>query len=666
MTEDATKNLPADVPPATDTPPAQEELASPPMPGRTPPQQSVENIPISFAGRAGTGAIHVDTSTEHATPDTPSPSAVPQSDSASLSTDDIPITLAPLNPQPASTAPVPSDTPPAIPVKAGPAENSFRALGFLALLSLAILLAVQQATSIYLPSLFTPSEIATASLYEKMLAAGQWLVPPHTDALPAALPVYFWFVRLVDAIPSVDANYIYPLVSALSAFVALAGVYTLGLAIGFGNRVAFAAGLLLLASTGFTTLAHFLSPHLFFTGLLAFSMACLYRGWVSRLSYIWMAAGFILAGLSTLTGGLMGLIIPLLTSLIFVIWRGSFRRAHQLDAVFGFALLLIILLGWLGAIILLTGESTYLYTLTRQLFAPFLIPLWPPQDPWWLYLVRLPAALMPWVLVVLFVPWGRVCATAWPKVKASRSEGVNESSGAAWLWIALGIGILYLTVTSSKPCLAFVPLLPIAALLLAKALLTLPQHHSRAFFLMLALVFAVVALTLGALSVPFALSALTPYLPAFPLTALQHMQGLPLMAGVSAFAALVLWKFTRRALPAGALIVTVLLVTMLIQPAVLLVSPSLQGVAGETLQRGSAPAVPAAPAPVAPELPATQEAPATPVSPDSITAPPPAPPAPEIPAQVQPEAAIEPKAAAKPETAPEESLKLAPPASVKM
>lgn len=673
MTDENKKILPMDVPAATNTE-SKQDAANQPTASPDDTTTGMVNGPISFAGRPGTGAINTTQASPTADPllnktaMQPAPPAAGQAtgsadnannrastagDDTAKNTatpltapvkDDTPITLAPLElPLPSPTAaPKAAASPPAPPALPGPAEHSFRALSFVALLSLALLLAMQQAASIYLPSFFMPSELATAGLYEKMLATGQWLVPPHNDTLTAALPVYFWFVRLVDVIPYADADFLYPLVSAVSAFVALAGVYALGLATGFGNRVSFAAGLLLLSSTAFSTLSHFLSPHLFFAGLLALSMACLYRGWVSKLSFVWLALGFMLAGVSTLTGGLMGLVIPLLSSLVFVVWRGAFRRAHQLDAVFGFALLLIILLGWLGAIILLTGESAYVYTLTRQIFAPFLVPLWPPQDAWWLYAVRLPLALIPWVLVLFFVPWGRVCGSAWPRLKASRSPEASEASGAAWLWIALGIGCLYLTATSSKPCLAFVPLLPLAALLLAKALLHLPQPNSRSFFVLLALLFALAALILGAVSVPMSQSLLSPYAPEKLLNYLEKIQGLPLMALVCAFAALILWKFTRRALPAGALMVTVLLVTMLVQPAVMMISPSLQGSIAAPQEQSApaqAPQTPTSPAAPA-ELPSNTAPPAT--TEDSPTIPETAPAAPQTVPTLSPAPGIEP------------------------
>lgn len=598
MTEDSKKNAPTDVPPATDESPNTvaaahflkgmvdapaeasieapmdtpvaldaESAATPEGAKSEATEQDKRTVPppMSFAGAGGaggTGAINVAPADDTIVPSTvtPPPAAPAQAPTTSPST---------------------SPTPPVV-LSAGPAEHSFRLLSFVALFSLTLILAVQQFTSIYTPTVFTGSELGFAFLYENMLASGQWLTPPHLADIAPALPVYFWFMRLVDAIPYADASLLYPLVSAFSAFVALAGVYSLGLATGFGNRVAFAAGLILLSCLGFSPMAHYLSPDLLFAGTLALSMACLYRGWISQNAYAWLALGFMLAGISTLTGGLMGLIIPLFTSLGFVVWRGSFRRGHQMDAVFGFGLLLVTIFSWLGAVILLSSEGEYLYSLSRQIFAPFLGPLWPPQDPWWLTLVRIPVALLPWVLVVLFVPWGRVCATSWTSLKLSRTE----KAGSAWLWIALFVGCLYVSITSSKPCLTFVPLLPLAVLLLAKALLNLPQTNSRFFFMLLALGFAVMAIVLGALSIPVTLAQLTPYIPVHLIKPLHNIQGLPIMAGVCLIGAGVLWKGTRRSLPAGSLLVVVLLMTILIQPATMMLSPSLQGVVGDSVPSG--------------------------------------------------------------------------------
>ncbi len=523
---------------------------------------------ITFAGTAGTAPIHTQETDE-------TEAAAPLQDASTTSN---------ISDRSKSSPPLP-------PVKPGIAENSFRVMSFLAPLFLAVLLLLQTAAGIYFPSLYLPSEVATAGIAAQTTHFGLWLTPAMVEQT-AMLPGYFWFLGglkvLLDmaegvfpALGSLPAGSIlFSLAACIAAFVTLAGTYALGKATGLGRGAAFAAGLMLLSSLGFVPLAHFVSPDLLQAGIMAFALACLYKGWTKNLSFAWLALGFLLTGLSALLGGLPGLLIPLVASLLFLCWRGTLRRGHRLDAVLGFGLMLLAVLGWLGAVILLTEESPYMQSLVQQLLLPLTPPLWPPQDPWWLIGALLCLALAPWVLVVLFVSWGRVLSGAWTSLKTSRTE----SSGTAWLWICLVFGLLLLTINTIKPWLAVVPLLPPAALLLAKALLRLPPGRSRLFFLLTAAGFLLLAIALGVCSIPPALEALSAYLPAPLPAALKAAEGLPVLAVTCAAAAMVLWKLTNRAYPGGALTVTVLLVTILIQPATLMLSPSLNGVVGERIE----------------------------------------------------------------------------------
>lgn len=552
---------------AESAPPASE--ATPLSLDKEPPApESKTPAGITFAGTAGTAPIHTREAHEAEAADAPqdAPGASGTSGRSAFS-------------------------PPPPPAKPGIAENSFRAMSFLAPLFLAILLLLQTATGIYFPSLYLPSEVSIAGIAAQTAHFGLWLTPA-TAGQTAMLPGYFWFLgglkALLDmaesAFPALGylpaGTIVFSLAACIAAFVALAGTYALGKAAGLGRGTAFAAGLILLSSLGFVPLAHFVSPDLLLAGVMAFALACLYKGWTKNLSFVRLALGFLLTGLSALLGGLPGLLIPLLASVLFLCRQGTLRRGHRIDAVLGFSLMLLTVLGWMGAVILLTEESSYMRLLAQQLLLPLTPPLWPPRDPWWLIAATLCLALLPWLFVILFVSWGRVLSGAWSSLKASRTEG----AGATWLWICLICGLLLLTICTIKPWSAMIPLLPPAALLLAKALLRLSPGRSRLFFLLVAAGFVLLALALGVCSIPPALEASAAYLPAPLPAALKAAEGLPVLAAICAAAAVVLWKLTNRAYPGGALTVTVLLVTILIQPATLMLSPSLKGIVGERIE----------------------------------------------------------------------------------
>lgn len=564
---------------------------------------------VGFLGRRGTAPINTMNASDVA-------SNTDQAEKQSVATAQTsPEASSQPRPMPASTAKpaLPSDMPPP---KPGMAENSFRLMSYAGLIFLTLLLAMQTAAGVYFPTVFLPQEAALVEVYELMAQGGQWLAPPATAALPAALPGYFWFLSGVNILPGLGDSFFLPVATALSALITLLGTYMLGLSTGLGKRVSFAAGLMLLSMLGFAPLAHWVGADMLLAGILALSLACLHRGWVQESAFLWLASGFVLAGAATLVGGFMALWIPLVASIFFIFWRGTLRRGHRLDAVLGFALLLISIASWLGAVILFTGDNaTVLAPLFDQLAAPLMPPYWPPQDPWWLGLALLGAGLLPWIFIPLFVSWNRVTADAWPALKASR----KETAGVAWLWICLVCGLLLLLACSAKPLLMAVPLLPLAALLLAKALIHLSHAGSRLFFLLLGLLCLVAGVALSAAGIPVALSFLTPYLPATAIDLAAQSAGLPLLGGVLLLAALILVRFTNRAYPGGALAVFVLLTTMLVQPATLLTGPSHAGKLAVYLPKGMGAGVLAggipvvAPTPIVPEELVTPEPPVLPI-----------------------------------------------------
>lgn len=527
--------------------------------------------------------------------------------------------------------------PAAPPPKAGMSENAFRLMSLLAPLFLLVLLLMQTAAGIYFPSLYLPAEVAAQDAYAAMAAAGQWL------ATPAGLPGFYWFMRMLDAVPGLPPAFFLPVVACACAVAALWGTYALGLCAGLGNRTAFAAGLILLSCLGFVPLTHWVGPELLLAGLVAFALACLCKGWLSEGAILWLGLGGLFSGVAFLVGGVPAIWIPLISSIALLLWRGTLRRGHRMDAVAGFLLLLLCVVGWLGSVILFAGEKAQaLAPLTAQLFAPFLPPLWPPRDIWWQALAALPLALLPWTLIPLFVSWGAVLGNAWKSLKASR----KENAGTTWLWFALATGLLLLTIASHKPVLAVVILLPPGALLLAKALMNLSYGRSRALYLLLAVLWVVAGAGLALAGIPAVAKTLHGAL-ADPLPQIVAAmgKGLPVVGAVCLLCGLCLLKLTNRSYPGGALTVVVLFITILAQPASLMISPALVDVVGVqhacgmgvgTVPGAVAPARKAAPAeqPAAPAVPSATDAKPAPATDAAQDAPaqPEAAPAPAVPA----------------------------------
>ena len=544
-------------------------------------------------------------------------------------------------PAPQAEAPAAPAAPAAAPVavlEAGPAQKAFAVLAKMGPLALLLLLACQLWPTFLTGGLYCPPEMKLMDTVREALASGQWFAPLHNG--DAQLPVFVWMLAALDLVarmvPQLSA-FVWPAGAALGGLACLWGTWALSRAAGFGPQAALASGLILLSSLLFPQLAHFMGPQGLATGLCLLSMAFFCMGWKKEHAWISLPLAFLTSGLAALTGGLVFLILPLLTSLVHLFWTWRIRRAQRLDALAGFLLLLLLGTLWAAAIIFWVQAEGYAQAVSGK----FISLPWPLPAFWWLAPALAVLGLLPWLFVVTGVNWGRVFATSWKTLRASR----KENSGSSFLWIALFFS-LPLSLLGSGLAGA-TPALCLLAILLGRALVRMGSLGSKFFYLVIALLFLHAGMLLAALHFPVALEWLrTSTSLAIPQqyeALLTSLDALPVLGGLCIVFAVLLARFTRRAWPGGSLLVCTLFAILLAQPAHLWLAPQLAGHA--ELKLAAAQPLNAA----APAAPAAAEESAAPATPEAATETA----APETPAAdaATPEAAPAPEAAAPAEAA---------------
>lgn len=493
-------------------------------------------------------------------------------------------------------------------LQAGPAQKVFAVLAKMGPLALLLLLACQLWPTFLTGGLYCPPEMKLMDTVREALAQGQWFAPLHNG--DAQLPVFVWMLAAFDMlarmVPQLSA-FVWPAGAALGGLACLWGTWALSRAAGFGPQAALASGLILLSSLLFPQLAHFMGPQGLATGLCLLSMAFFCMGWKKEHAWISLPLAFLASGLAALTGGLIFLLLPLLTSLVHLFWTWRIRRAQRLDALAGFLLLLLLGALWAAAIIFWVQAEGYAQAVSGK----FLSLPWPLPAFWWLAPALAVLGLLPWLFVVTGVNWGRVFASSWKTLRASR----KENSGSSFLWIAL-VFSLPLSLLGSGLAGA-TPVLCLLAILLGRALVRMGSLGSKFFYLVIALLFLHAGMLLAALHFPVALEWLrTSTSLAIPQqyeALLTSLDALPVLGGLCIVFAVLLARFTRRAWPGGSLLVCTLFAIILAQPAHLWLAPQLAGHAELKLATAqpldaAAPAAPAA-APVgAPQAPETPEA----------------------------------------------------------
>lgn len=520
-------------------------------------------------------------------------------------------------PAPQAEAPAAPAAPVAV-LEAGPAQKAFAVLAKMGPLALLLLLACQLWPTFLTGGLYCPPEMKLMDTVREALASGQWFAPLHNG--DAQLPVFVWMLAALDLVARMVPQlsvFVWPAGAALGGLACLWGTWALSRAAGFGPQAALASGLILLSSLLFPQLAHFMGPQGLATGLCLLSMAFFCMGWKKEHAWISLPLAFLTSGLAALTGGLVFLILPLLTSLVHLFWTWRIRRAQRLDALAGFLLLLLLGTLWAAAIIFWVQAEGYAQAVSGK----FISLPWPLPSFWWLAPALAVLGLLPWLFVVTGVNWGRVFATSWKTLRASR----KENSGSSFLWIALFFS-LPLSLLGSGLAGA-TPALCLLAILLGRALVRMGSLGSKFFYLVIALLFLHAGMLLAALHFPVALEWLrTSTSLAIPQqyeALLTSLDALPVLGGLCIVFAVLLARFTRRAWPGGSLLVCTLFAILLAQPAHLWLAPQLAGHAELKLAaaqplNAAAPAAPAAveesAAPAAPEAAAETAAPETPAA----------------------------------------------------
>ena len=432
------------------------------------------------------------------------------------------------------------------------AERCFNALSYAALLVLPLLLLAGFGRLFRVAPWLFPGETGFAESFE--LIGDAFPLLPSASAPPA----WFWFLRLLGKLPYVDGPVLYTAGALLSAILALWATWALAISAGYGRRTAFAAGLILLACPYFPVTAHRIGPEMLFTAILTLASACLCNGWIKERAWPQLACGGLLTGLAALTGGPLGLALPLAASAVFMLGRGKFRRLNRADGVLGFALSLVPVFGWMGAVMILGPADAPLKELLANLIAPFLPPYLPPQNPAWFYLPLLAAALFPWILLPLFALGG------------TKNTEENRCGGTGWIRLNLLLGLLLLSGMSAKTCLNILPLVPLFALELGRFATRLAPAASRSFFLVISGLFLTAAVALGFVSLAGLWPAgLFPHYAAL----LAALRGLPAAAGICAVAALALYRPMDRRFSAACLLVCALFISALSYVAVMEISP---------------------------------------------------------------------------------------------
>ncbi len=235
----------------------------------------------------------------------------------------------------------------------------------------------------------------------EMVKSGDYITPYYNYQLRFDKPILiYWLIALGYKLFGVNEF-------SGRLFPSLCGVLTVLLLYWWikrlkGEKFAFVSSLILLTSLDFIVMSSVAMPDVALTLFISATLISFFTGYKEgKRNYYNLA--FLFAGLATLTKGPVGLVLPGLIAVIFLIFQRSLiKTLKEIPWATGIGLYLLVVFPWYGAVFLKHGKEFFMDFIVFHNIHRFTgkIPGHPTQ--WWYYLVNYFWLYFPWSLIFPF------------------------------------------------------------------------------------------------------------------------------------------------------------------------------------------------------------------------------------------------------------------------
>lgn len=338
--------------------------------------------------------------------------------------------------------------------------------------------------------LINPDEGRYAEIAREMLVSGDW-VTPRLNGIKyfEKPPLQYWMTAGAYKVFG-ESEFAARLWAGLTGFAGILLAGWVGARL-FSRAAGAMAAIIMASSLLYLVIGHINTLDMSLSFFLELSLCSFLLAQRSAAQSIeernWMLLAWTAAALAFLSKGLVALVLPSLTLLVYSVFTREYSAWKRLHVAKGLALFLLLSLPWLIAVARANPEFLHFFFLHEQ-FERFLVDAHDRDGPWWYFLPVMMLGCLPWSFVGLFQ-----FKAAWRF--DARADGV-QIRRFLLLWIVVVVGFFSLSHSKLPPYI--VPIIPMFALLLGDAFTRLPAKIVRIHLLVMGAI-------LGALSLIIAL-----------------------------------------------------------------------------------------------------------------------------------------------------------------
>lgn len=298
-----------------------------------------------------------------------------------------------------------------------------------------------------------PVEVNYAQTAVEMLQSGDWVSPRIYGHFWYDKPVFFYWELIaafsIFGIADFAARFFPPLFAMAGLFLAYFFAGKL-----YGRRTGFWSAVILGTSLIYWCLAKLIITDMTLFFFMNGTLACFFLAYRGTNKWMYYPAYF-LAGLSVLTKGPVGLALPGLIILLFLLWDKNLGELKRMKIFSGMVLFLLVCVPWYYQMYLLHGSDFLDTFLGVHNYLRATVSEHPKWDVWYYYAAILFLGIFPWSL---HFPWG-----FWKWKKEGRCI-ISSDMKFLLLWTFVIIGFFQCMATK-YPTYTFPSFFPIAVLL---------------------------------------------------------------------------------------------------------------------------------------------------------------------------------------------------------
>ncbi|MDI1246490.1 MAG: glycosyltransferase family 39 protein [Rhodoferax sp.] len=293
-----------------------------------------------------------------------------------------------------------------------------------------------------------------------MLVSGDWLTP-RLNGIPFfhKPPLLYWLEAISLASFGVN-EFALRLVPALHAGLMLLALYLAARTIST-ETIARRASVMLGTSLTLLVGGQYINHDMMVATWIGLAIWCFAFAFMAcDKPHRWLARlGFVACALGMLSKGLIGIALPGLVILVWLIWTRQLKKVLYLPWLSGLLLFALIALPWF-VLAQQTYPEFFNYMFVGQQFNRYTAAVYNNPQPWWFYLLALALLFFPWLFFALG-QLRRVTATTLAR------DGVLAEPWWKLCWVWLLAILVFFSVPNSKLVGYILPVVPPLALLAA-------------------------------------------------------------------------------------------------------------------------------------------------------------------------------------------------------